>query len=125
MSRKFIIELDDKTFEELKQGFMEAKKLAPNLEEISFEQFLSDLLKSYADVKEQMGMMGDNFKNMFANMDGSSIEEMLSKLSKFANSASNDEEITKKEKANGKPNKTKESKNNDKPDEDLLNKFKS
>lgn len=123
MSRKFIIELDDKTFEELKQGFMEAKKIAPNIEDISFEQFLSDLLKSYADVKEQMGMMGDNFKNMFSNMDGSSIEEMLSKLSKFANSASNDEEITKKEKE--KPNKTKESKNNDKPDEDLINKFKS
>ena len=102
---------------------MEAKKLAPNIEDITFEQFLSDLLKSYADVKEQMGMMGDNFKNMFANMDGSSIEEMLSKLSKFANSASNGEEITKK--ANEKPNKTKESKNNDKPDEDLLNKFKS
>lgn len=123
MSRKFIIELDDKTFEELKQGFMEAKKIAPNIEDITFEQFLSDLLKSYADVKEQMGMMGDNFKNMFVNMDGSSIEEMLSKLSKFANSASNGEEITKK--ANEKPNKTKESKNNDKPDEDLLNKFKS
>lgn len=123
MSRKFIIELDDKTFEELKQGFMEAKKIAPNIEDISFEQFLSDLLKSYADVKEQMGMMGDNFKNMFANMDGSSIEQMLSKLSKFANSEYNNEEITKKE--NEKPNKTKESKNNDKPDEDLLNKFKS
>lgn len=123
MSRKFIIELDDKTFEELKQGFMEAKKIAPNIEDISFEQFLSDLLKSYADVKEQMGMMGDNFKNMFANMDGSSIEQMLSKLSKFANSEYNDEETTKK--ANEKPTKTKESKNNDKPDEDLLNKFKS
>lgn len=123
MSRKFIIELDDKTFEELKQGFMEAKKIAPNIEDITFEQFLSDLLKSYADVKEQMGMMGDNFKNMFANMDGSSIEEMLSKLSKFANSEYNDEETTKK--AKEKPTKTKESKNDDHPDEDLINKFKS
>lgn len=123
MSRKFIIELDDKTFEELKQGFMEAKKIAPGSEDITFEQFLSDLLKSYADVKEQMGMMGDNFKNMFANMDGSSIEQMLSKLSKFANAAYNDEEITKKTK--DEPVKTEEPKNNDNPDEDLLNKFKS
>lgn len=123
MSRKFIIELDDKTFEELKQGFMEAKKIAPGSEDITFEQFLSDLLKSYADVKEQMGMMGDNFKNMFANMDGSSIEQMLSKLSKFANAAYNDEEMTKKTK--DEPVKTEESKNNDNPDEDLLNKFKS
>lgn len=123
MSRKFIIELDDKTFEELKQGFMEAKKIAPGSEDITFEQFLSDLLKSYADVKEQMGMMGDNFKNMFANMDGSSIEQMLSKLSKFANAAYNDEEMTKKTK--DEPVKTEEPKNNDNPDEDLLNKFKS
>lgn len=122
MSRKFIIELEDKTFEELKQGFMEAKKIAPGSNEITFEQFLADLLKSYADVKEQMGMMGDNFKNMFANMDGSSIEQMLSKLSKFADAAYSGEEIKKPKEESAK---TEETKNNDSIDEDLLNKFKS
>ena len=119
MGRKFIIELDDKSFEELKQGFIEAKKITPGADEITFEQFLSDLLKSYADVKQQMGAMGDNFKNLFSSLDGSSLEQMLSKLSNITNPSNNNEPSKKDE------DKSSKSDENSNPDEDLLNKFKS
>lgn len=123
MARKFIVELDDKTFEELKQGFQEAKKITPGADEITFEQFLSDLLKSYADVKNQMGSMSDNFKNLFSNLDGSSLEQMLSKLSNIADPIS---QMNKKTTDNENKNEIKkENKNDENADEDLLNKFKS
>lgn len=121
MSRKFIVELDDKTFEELKQGFMEAKKITPGAEDITFEQFLSDLLKSYADVKNQMGSMGDNIKNLFSNFDGSSLEQMLSKLSNLGDPMADMKKSQPKEQKNTES----KTKNEENADDDLLNKFKS
>ncbi len=125
MGRKFIVELDDKSFEELKEGYIEAKKVTPGSNDISFEQFLSDLLRSYADVKQQMGSMGDNFKNLFSSLDASSIEQMLSKLSNFSNLNNNqNSDINKKETIKNN-NKEKSEDKNSFEDNDLLNKFKS
>lgn len=83
MARKFAIELDDRVFEELKAAYMEAKKMSPAAESFTFEEFLSELLRSYADTKKQMDMMGDQFKNMMNNFNANGgLEELFSNFMK-------------------------------------------
>ena len=80
MGRKFVIDLDDSVFNDLRDAYMEVKKSNPTASELTFEEFLVELLKSYADTKKQMDAMGDQFKNMMDSLGGKSFEEMLNSM---------------------------------------------
>lgn len=86
MGRKFTIDLDDRTFEELKASYMEAKKMSNNAE-FTFEEFIYELLKSYTETKKQMDVMGDQFKNMINSFGNGSLEELFNSMMKQANPA--------------------------------------
>ncbi|GAA5414512.1 hypothetical protein [Ureaplasma ceti] len=107
MARKFAIELEDSVFEELKKSYMEAKKMNMNAE-FTFEEFLSELLKSYADTKKQMDAMGDSFKNMMNSFGGAGgLEEMLNNMMKGAQASSSEtNKDTAKEKETSAEDKT-------------------
>ena len=80
MGRKFVIDLDDSVFNDLRGSYMEVKKNNPTANELTFEEFIVELLKSYADTKKQMDAMGDQFKSMMDNLGGKSFEEMLNSM---------------------------------------------
>lgn len=84
MGRKFTIDLDDRTFEELKASYMEAKKMSNNAE-FTFEEFIYELLKSYTETKKQMDVMGDQFKNMINSFGNGSLEDLFNSMMKQSN----------------------------------------
>ncbi len=119
MSRKLIIEIDDVEYSKLVDAYQEVKKSNPIYSDLKLEDFISDLLKSYIDIKAQVGSFGDNFKNILNELGGSSVDQMLSSI---FNMYKND----KNKNSNNSKNTNDKSKDTDKNDDvDLLNKYKS
>ncbi len=76
MSRKFVVEIEDKIYEELQKAYQEVKNLGV---EPTFEEFVSEILSQYVNVKNQAGNLFGKFsKAMLENFDPSQLDEMLS-----------------------------------------------
>lgn len=76
MSRKFVVEIEDKIYEELQKAYQEVKNLGV---EPTFEEFMSEILSQYVNVKNQAGNLFGKFsKAMLENFDPSQLDEMLS-----------------------------------------------
>lgn len=76
MSRKFVVEIEDKIYEELQKAYQEVKNLGA---EPTFEEFVSEILSQYVNVKNQAGNLFGKFsKAMLENFDPSQLDEMLS-----------------------------------------------
>lgn len=78
MSRRFVVEVDDKIYEELQKSYQDAKNINKDL---NFEEFVAEILIQFANVKNQAGNLFGKFsKAMLDNFDPSQLEEMLSSL---------------------------------------------
>lgn len=80
MSRKFAIEIEDKTYEELLNAYKDINRMMDK-SQVSFEQFLADILNQYVLVRSKaQDFYGNLPKDMFDNLDLSKIDEMMSSL---------------------------------------------
>lgn len=84
MSRKFAIELDDKTYNELYEIYKESIKLISTDNKPTFEDFISDIITQYINIKQQANnIFGKTFKSMLDNFDPSQIDEMMKNMPDF------------------------------------------
>ena len=115
--RKFILEIDDSDYAELVELYKEFKKNNPmNTDDLTFEMFLSSIIKSNVEAKKQMELMGDKFKTMMDMFgDPSSMNEMMENF--FKNMPNQD--------PNKKPDHEDKKVEEDKKEHHEPNKFKS
>lgn len=113
MSRKFAIELDDKTYNELYEIYKETIKMISADNKPTFEEFICDIVTQYITIKQQANnIFGKTFKSMLDNFDPSQIDEMMKNMPDFfsmgkQNNTNNESEKKDDTKNNSSPSKKK------------------
>lgn len=110
MSRKIILELEDSVVVELQKIFQESKKINS---EITFEQFLSEILSKYVTVKNKTNdLFTNSLKTMLENFDPSQLENLFSSMKNMDDMFSGFSEKNKNEKKDNKSEETNKSEEN-------------
>lgn len=111
MSRKFVIELDDSTYEDLLNTYKELEKITSS--EINFEKFVSDILSQYVVVKNKaQDLYGNISKEVLENFNLDKLDDVMSSIKNFNNSFG---ETTSKTKAAETKDEEKSSSNDEPP----------
>lgn len=85
MGRKFVIELDDNTYEELLSTFKEVDSITSN--ELTFEKFVSDILSQYVVVKNKaQDLYGNISKEVLENFNLDKLDDVVSSIKNMNNS---------------------------------------
>lgn len=84
MSRKFVIELDDNTYEELLNTYKEIEKITSS--DINFEKFVADILSQYVLIKNKTQDLYGNFsKDVLENFNLDKLDDVMSSIKNMGN----------------------------------------
>lgn len=79
MSRKFVIELDDNTYEDLLSTYKEIEQITSS--DINFEKFVADILSQYVLIKNKTKDLYGNFsKDVLENFNLDKLDDVMSSI---------------------------------------------